>query len=133
MRFNRASEIGIHTENKIFLYMEIGKKGNSIPVFPLLDTGATGTMFPKSFAELLGVNYSSGRSTTVNGISGSLIGKIHKIETALFDDDFNEIGRHMIDVTFVEKSNLSIIGMNFLMKFDWSLIFSRKKIEAKTP
>ncbi len=128
MPFNSFSEIGIHEELKIYVHLELGRGEKVFPVFALLDTGATGTMVPRWIANELGMAYGKGKPRTVRGISGSLTGRVHKVDTALIDDAGKEVGRHMIDVNFVEDPDLVIVGMNMMTKFDWALNFSKRSV-----
>jgi predicted aspartyl protease len=132
MPFDFFAEIDIHEESKMYVWLELFRGNQSYPIVCLLDTGATGTMVPKWVAEQIGVKYGEGKKRKVNGIAGHLNGRAHKVETALMDEQGKEIGRHAIDVTFVEGSDIALAGMNLITKFDWNLLFSKKKIEVTT-
>ncbi len=130
MQFDCFSDIGIHEELKLWAWIELRKGTEAFPICALIDTGSTCTMLPRNFAEFIGINFESGKERRINGISGGLLGRVHRVETALFDDNMQEIAVHPIDITFVEHSDLALIGMNLITKFDWKLLFSSQCLKV---
>ncbi|MFA5688972.1 MAG: aspartyl protease family protein [Kiritimatiellales bacterium] len=130
MLFDPFSEIKIHEDAKIYVQIDLIYGKERFPVIGLLDTGATGTMLPRWVAEDLGIKYNAGKERFVNGISGRLKGMAHRIETVLINDSGDEVGRNAIDITFVDGSDLALVGMNLITKFDWELLFSEKIIKV---
>ena len=106
-----------------------GPKG-SLPVYGLVDSGATFSIFRKEIADYLGIPIKNGRSLYFQGIKGRISGYLHrvpiKINQEKFDCNiafspelevsFNILGRNNFFlpflITFNEKAQKVIIEKN---------------------
>lgn len=66
----------------------IGLRGQRIHAQPYVDMGADFSVYPASFARLLGLQLEAGRGLPVSGLYGSGVGYLHTVRAMLLDHEF---------------------------------------------
>jgi hypothetical protein len=100
------TDYGLEHMPRITAIVKNPKTGIELPLFWLVDSGATETLLPRRIGERLGIEIESGERVEFEGVGGAAIGYRHKVVLRLA----GERNEHEIECAFTPS-----LGMEALL------------------
>lgn len=82
----RLTDYGFEMVPRVPVIFTNPKTGMNIPLFCLVDSGATDVLIHRQAAELIGINPESGEKRLYGGVGGDVVGYKHSVKIRLADD-----------------------------------------------
>ena len=98
-------------------------KGEWMPFFPLIDSGADFILMPKSTCEILGYQLKDGKKGEIKGISCKITAYLHRIDAKIGEKVLSEAA-----VLFAEKETPILLGREDVFSA-FQILFKQKDSE----